>query len=219
MKQIERIIQNIKDENSGYSPYEFFSDWVKSCSIAISNACTLFPDEDWEIEYLSIIRKYNRRDQERFSEILGLLCEAYEKEIRDVLGEIFMSQELGNSRVGQFFTPFHISELTAKIALDKAGEPKKYRVIEPSSGSGGMIIAAAKILKEQGVNYQKDMIVTAQDLDWRAVYMTYVQLSLLGIDAIVVQGDSLKSSLENINLEEMDSHQILLTPRRAGTLI
>ena len=62
---------------------------------------------------------------------------------------------------------------------------------EPSTGGGGIIIAAAKVLKDRGLNYQKCLKVVAQDLDWKGVYMTYVQLSLLGIEATVIQGDSL----------------------------
>lgn len=218
MEQIKEIVNNIQNVSSGYSPYEVFSDWVKCCSIAISNAVTLFPDESREREYESTIQKYNKRDQKRFSEMMGLLCEAYETEIRDVLGEVFMSQELGNSRAGQFFTPFHISELTATIAIKNSGKLKKYSLIEPSCGSGGMIIAAAKHLKEKGINYQKDMTVIAQDIDWRSVYMTHVQLSLLGIDAIVIQGDSLKTPLDKIDLKELEKNRILFTPRKAGAL-
>ena len=56
-----------------------------------------------------------------------------------------------------------------------------------------MIIAAAKVLREKGVDYQKRLRVIAQDLDWKGVYMTYLQLSLLGIRAKVVQGDTLCS--------------------------
>ena len=54
-----------------------------------------------------------------------------------------------------------------------------------------MVIAAAKILQEEGVNYQKVMDVVAQDLDWKGVYMCYVQLSLLGYAAVVQQVDAL----------------------------
>ena len=45
----------------------------------------------------------------------------------------------------------------------------------------------AKTMKRMGLNYQSKMKVVAQDLDWLSVYMTYIQLSLLGINAIVVQ--------------------------------
>ena len=54
-----------------------------------------------------------------------------------------------------------------------------------------MIIATAKEMRDRGINPQRRMDVVAQDLDWKAVYMCYVQLSILGINAIVVQGSTL----------------------------
>lgn len=54
-----------------------------------------------------------------------------------------------------------------------------------------MILAYAKYLQENEINYQQKMIVTAQDLDWRGVYMSYVQCSILGIKAKICQGDTL----------------------------
>lgn len=63
------------------------------------------------------------------------------------------------------------------------------------SGSGAMVIALALELKEQGVNYQPQLHVTAVDVDAKCVHMTYLQLALTHIPAVVVHGNSL-------NLEE-----------------
>jgi len=98
----------------------------------------------------------------------------------------------------------------------KAGKIRKITVLEPSCGGGAMILAAAKVLWKNGINYQQAMDVVAQDLDWKGVYMCYVQLSLLGISAICVQGNTLT--------EPYDPHgtprsHILTTPRKAGMLI
>ena len=49
----------------------------------------------------------------------------------------------------------------------------------PKCGSGGMVVATAQVLQKRGINYQKTLDVVCQDLDWLAVYMCYVQLSLL----------------------------------------
>ena len=78
-----------------------------------------------------------------------------------------------------------------------------------------MIIAAAKVLKDRGINYQKCMRVVAQDLDWKAVYMCYVQLSLLGINAVVVQGNTLTDPDWMLRPPEC----IFRTPNRMGMMI
>lgn len=57
--------------------------------------------------------------------------------------------------------------------------------------------------------------VVAQDLDWLAVYMTYIQLSLYGIDAIVCQGDTLMQPYKS----GYPRRRVLRTPRNAGLLI
>ena len=210
--EAKEIIKNIQQMTSGYSPYEVFSDWIKCCSIAISQSVTLFPKSEKEKEYESTLMKYNETDRTRFPNMLALLCLAFENEMRDVLGEIFMSQELGNSRAGQFFTPFHVSQLTADMAIKQIEQDGKCLLYEPSCGSGGMIIAAAKRIKEKGYDYQRTMEVVAQDLDWRSVYMTHVQLSLLGINAVVCQGDSLSN-------KAISEENKLYTPRKAGVLV
>lgn len=79
-----------------------------------------------------------------------------------------------------------------------------------------MIIAAVRILKDRGLNPQRCMYVTAQDLDWKGVYMTFVQLSLLGIKAVVAQGDTLT---EPYNSKNYPPERVLYTPAQKGLLI
>ena len=79
-----------------------------------------------------------------------------------------------------------------------------------------MILAAAKAVHESGINYQTAMEVVAQDIDWKGVYMCYVQLSLLGISAICVQGSTLENPYDSART---DRSHILRTPRKAGLLI
>ena len=62
---------------------------------------------------------------------------------------------------------------------------------EPCSGSGGMIIAYAETMKEKGYNYQHQSYVEAVDIDDICFKIAYIQLSLLGIPAKVIRGDSL----------------------------
>ena len=128
-----------------------------------------------------------------------------------------MESGAGNASAGQFFTPFHVSEMVAKIgASEDILKEEKIHMTEPSIGSGGMVIATAKYLKEKGINYQKKLKVVGQDLDWLAVYMSYIQLSLLGIDAVIVQGDTLS---EPYIPGKTEPGRILRTPMNTGALI
>ncbi len=73
---------------------------------------------------------------------------------------------------------------------------------EPCCGSGGMVIAFAESMKEAGYNYQHQLFVEAIDIDEICFKMTYIQLSLLGIPARVIMGDSLS----------MRYYEVLYTP-------
>lgn len=193
---LERIINEINKMSGCYSGYEIFSDWVKAAAISISNSADQVRGDVWKKRkalYMEIAKRHGAEHMKIFSDMLGMLTLALEDNMEDVLGKIYMKAGFGSRQTGQFFTPFHLSYLMAQTTIpEEFGEEKPFTINEPSSGGGGAVIAAAKVLKDRGINFQKCMDVVAQDLDWKGVYMTYTQLSLLGIKAVVVQGDTLK---------------------------
>ena len=225
MGRIKEMAEIINRMSGRYSAYEIFTDWIKCLAIAISNAVTINGPqqeltEDREKEYMDTIARYNRDEAEKIATLTAYLVETLEEGPDDVLGKLYMEAEMGSKSAGQFFTPFHLSELSARIALEEQMQTykdkmTKIHVNEPSCGSGGMIIAAAKILQDSGINYQKALDVVAQDIDWKGVYMCYIQLSLLGISAICVQGDTLISPY---SLQTNPEH-IFITPKKAGALL
>lgn len=121
-----------------------------------------------------------------------------DNEPTDILGEIFMELDLGSKWKGQFFTPMTVCKAMADMTIADTKNLEKiikekghFTVLEPACGGGALIIALAVEIKKEGFNYQECMKVTAVDLDLKAVCMCYIQLSLLGIPAIVVHGNSL----------------------------
>lgn len=217
MDRKEDMIKIINSMAGKYSSYEVFSDWIRCSSLAISNSCQMIHDKVWnerEQIYLDTARKYTKEELGKFTELLGMLTETLETP-SDVLGEIYMKSGMGSKAAGQFFTPYHLSLACARLAVIEKSEDGYYWVNEPSCGGGGMIIAVAETLKERGINYQKEMRVVAQDLDWKGVYMCYLQLSLLGINAICVQGDTLSEPYT----AGYPPERTLYTPVRRGLLI
>lgn len=220
MDEKKEIIKRIESIAGKYSAYEVFSDWIRCCALAISNNTTPMQLqgkiwEDREKAYMDTISRYTTQEAGLFPEMLALLAMALEKNMEDVLGDIYMSSGMGNKAAGQFFTPYHLSELCAELTALEPDESGIYRVSEPSCGGGGMIIAMAKALKNRGVNYQRKMQVVAQDLDWKGVYMCYLQLSLLGIPAICAQGDALTEPYK----KGYPPDRVLYTPAKVGVII
>lgn len=219
MNRKKDIIKIINSISGKYSSYEVFCDWIRCCALAISNAITLNHNAVWkkrEQEYIDTMNRYDLKERNLLVEIFVLLQEMLEYEMTDVLGQIYMEAGMGSKSAGQFFTPYHLSEVCAMLALPEADERGIIRLNEPSCGGGGMIIAAASALKRQGINYQRKLEVVAQDLDWKGVYMCYLQLSLLGIRAVCVQGDTLS---EPYTGRGYPPERVLYTPGKVGLLI
>ncbi len=211
----KEILDRIEKKAGKYSAYEVFADWIRCCSLSIANAVTIVHGKVWkdrEKMYMDTISRYTKEEAEIFAEMLGLLAMALEDRMEDVLGGIYMSSGMGSKAAGQFFTPYHLSELCGKIVIPEPDKDGKYRINEPSCGGGGMIIAAAAALKDKGINYQRKMEVVAQDLDWKGVYMCYLQLSLLGIRAVCVQGNTLTEPY----ISGYPSDRVLYTPAKMG---
>lgn len=182
-----------------WNPHQVFSDFVEMACLALSNAVDHGQYEAREARYLEIVGKYPREDVERFPRMLGQLTLALEQccltgEMDDVLGKVYMQAELGNDRTGQFFTPFEISRLMAGLQVGDGAHLRErgfIDLLEPTCGAGGMVIAIAEALQHAGFNYQRAMHATCIDIDARCAHMTYLQLSLLHIPAIVQHGNSL----------------------------
>lgn len=203
MDRTKDIIKKVNSISGSKPPYNVFTDWIKLYAIAIMQRIRFKSER--EEEYLNTIQNY---DAEIIAELCFMLDETMETKMSDVLGNIFMESGWGNKNTGQFFTPHAVNEIAAKTAVENITENKKYiRLYEPTAGAGGMIIAAAKELRDKGINYQKKLKVIAQDLDINAFYMCYLQLSLYGIDAKVIQCDV----LENKRFNNFDSN-VFLTP-------
>ena len=182
-----------------YPIYQIFEDWLAMSAIAISNAVDLIQKDEREKQYLDIVKKYNSQEITKLAECLALLVKQLDSEfknggITDLLGKVFHALNLHDEYHGQFFTPFHICELMGKMTFDDSeiSEEKKYiSLSEPCVGSGGLVLGFAKAMQEEQHNPQQELCVTAVDIDIKCVYMAYLQLSLFGIPAVIVHGNSL----------------------------
>ena len=191
------IVKDIEKAAYAVDPSKFVSDLFECGAIAISNAVDLAQKDKREEKYLQIIRSYKPDQQKKIAEIFAkvyalLASVVYDNgKFNDNLGEIFMRCNLGNKNTGQFFTPYHISEFMARVIIDETLVKEKtaangiLTISDPCCGGGGMLIAALEVLKSLGVNYARNCFMEANDVDLRCVHMTYLQLALAGVPAIV----------------------------------
>jgi type I restriction-modification system DNA methylase subunit len=181
-----------------YSQHLFttFRHFVELSAIAFSNVADPINRVAREEQYLRIVKQYTPEAFQKFPDLLGMLTLCLEQERTDVLGVLYHRLELHNEQAGQFFTPYPVCQVMAKMLVHDAKrlveEQEFIRAHEPCVGSGAMVIALAQALREEGINYQQYLHVTAIDLDLLAVHMAYVHCTLLHIPALIVHGDTLR---------------------------
>lgn len=189
--------------------YEVFRDFVTMSAISLHNA--IRKSESLESEYMDIVKRYSQDEAIEISRLLGRLVLLLEVAPCDILGQLYMELDLGNTNAGQFFTPPEVSELMARISygevLKNLNKPF-VTVCEPACGAGGMVLAFVKVMLSHGLNPAKRVWVQAQDIDRTAALMCYIQLSLWNIPARIVVGNTL--SLEEREVFYTPAHYLYL---------
>ena len=195
IKEIVKIISKLGEKHSNWRVFE---DFLAMIAISISNSVDKIQWDKREKQYLDIVKPYNREELELFCEMYAILVaqlDLHADEPQDVLGPIFHELELHNKYNGQFFSPVSICDMMGKMTFsksDKNFEKKGYITLyEPCSGSGAMVLGFVKAMAQSKCNFRTQVVVTATDIDIKCVYMTYIQLSLYGIPAVVIHGNTL----------------------------
>lgn len=173
------------------NPQETFADFVMINAIALHNAVAFCKDR--EDRYFSIIEKYLDSDKQNFCKMLSYLILMLEEQPYDVLGEIYSELGLCNDKAGQFFTPFAVSAMCAKLTFDEELIERKafVTISDPASGTGGMLLAFVSELIQRGYNPAEKVFCEAVDIDEVVALCAYIQLSLWNVPSHVVIGNSL----------------------------
>lgn len=176
-----------------------WSDFMSMAAISISNTIDKVQAAEREKLYLQLAAKYNDKELEAMTRMFAEIVEGMEEDPdRDFLGELFMCLELSNAFAGQFFTPYSLCQMTARMnvgADDLMAEIERngwISVLDPACGAGALLVAFANECRNQGINPQTSVLFAAQDIDPTVACMCYVQLSLLGCPGYVVVADTLR---------------------------
>ena len=180
-----------------HSAYDIFCDFLTLSCYAFANVSHF--NQERENKYLSIIGKYKKDVQEQFPKLLALVTEGFECGFSDFLGEVYMACGFGSDSMGQFFTPYSVCQVCAEMSLpENLDKNRIYKVQEPACGGGAMVIALAEAFYKKDINFQQNMYVVMTDLSWNAVCMSMIQMSLLGIPATIIHGNSLSLEVYDV---------------------
>lgn len=176
--------------------WQIWGDFVTLAACSFSNVLDAEHREEREALYMMTVKQYERDEIDLFPQLLAVTVEALERNPdQDFLGALFQLLDLGNHWKGQFFTPFSVCRMMAKISLGDAKEQVEEKgyisVNDPACGAGALLIAAATEFKEMGVDYQQHVEFIGQDIDFTAAMMAYLQISLTGCPGYIIVGDTL----------------------------
>lgn len=201
---IQKILKLLEKGTYKVGRHQFLSDVFECGAIAISNKFDFRNYEKREERYLQVINSYDKDMRmliaQVFGEIFALLSQQINPAVgfNDYLGELYMRSETSNKHTGQFFTPYNVSKCCAQVSInssivnDAIEQDKILTLHEPTCGAGGMVLAAADVLyNEHHFNISRNLLVECGDIDARCVHMSYLQLGLAGIPAVIFHRDAL----------------------------
>lgn len=201
--------------------WRVWQDFVEMTAIAFANSAKGHYREEREEEYRSISSKYQKSEIEVMSRMICEIASAMsDNPDQDFLGELFMALNFGNEWRGQFFTPYDICRMSARLILegnikDQIEEHGWISVADPACGAGALLIAIANEARRSNISHQTQCFFVAQDIDYLAAMMCYIQLSLMGVAGYVVVGDTLSSpekSIDRRGLIPVDGPNVWYTP-------
>lgn len=142
-----------------------------------------------EQEYMKLVKELKPEAVKVAAEICGELINAFCVEYRfdNYLGRVYEALSHNDKRLGQFFTPWNVAYMMARMNLgdvkaqiEKAKQEKrKISVCDPSVGSGVMLLAAKRVVIEQagleGLDYFE---FYGNDIDHLCVKMCKIHMML-----------------------------------------
>lgn len=201
-----------------HHPSKVWGDFCYMAAAAFSTAVDKRHAEKREERYLQIINTYTPEEQQVFPELVALMVQALEKEpFQDFLGKQYMELGMGNSHAGQFFTPYNVCRAMAEMSIpgtvgDMIQSHGYITIHDCACGAGATLIAAAEVMHQRGIDYQRNALFAAQDLDYTAAMMCYIQMSLLGIAGYVRVGNTLTDPMTGSVLFGPEDEDTWYTP-------
>lgn len=219
----KNMIKLLDRLNGKYSRWEIWQDFIIMSAVSIANTLGGAQTESRERMYHERADKYSDAEKTVFAEMFSEMVLGMEQNPdQDYLGELFMALELGNEWRGQFFTPYSVCRMMAAMTIgsgfkEQVSDRGWVSVSDPACGAGALLIAFTNECMRPNidVNYQTSVLFVAQDIDFLAGLMCYIQLSLMGCPGYVVIDDTIchpSTSYDKRGLIPKDGPQVWYTP-------
>ena len=142
---VEEFIKVFHEMSARYGRSELWYDYIDMHAIALANTCDLRCRDAREEQYNAIVQKYDEKTVQQFAVLTAITMAALlENPEQDFLGTVYHNLGLSKSQAGQFFTPYNVGQMMARInmpdslVLDKS---RILRVNDPCCGAGCLLLA------------------------------------------------------------------------------
>ena len=206
-----------------YGRSELWYDYIDMHAIALANTCDLRCRDTREEQYNAIVQKYDEKTVQQFAVLTAITMTALlENPEQDFLGTVYHNLGLSKSRAGQFFTPYNVGQMMARMnmpdsfVLDKT---RIWRVNDPCCGAGCLLLAGYNAMREQlestDPDWDKYVLFVAQDIDPLVCKMCYIQMCCIGVPGVVVAGNSLFPDAEREPTDFWFTHKYFALDEKA----
>jgi len=191
----------IHDSHYGMDNYEKFRAFLTMVECELRQAVWKMNTGEFNNDFSERYkREWNRLEHpEKMIEAFCLLVQALEEKRYDFIGTTLGELGLADSKwKGQCFTPPELCTLMANMTMsDKEPDDNHTLLLDECAVGGGAILIAASdtLIKKNFWPWHYHWFAT--DVDQKCFQMAYIQCSLLGIPATIINGNSL-------TLEEFD---------------
>lgn len=209
----ERFVETFNDAAKKSSRANLFDDFLKLSAAVLRRDEKTFDEVDNKelhcelFSLLAVALEWNISEKVLRDKVLGIDLKiptdsSHKLRYRDELGEIFHALELFDQGGGQVFTPQHTADImgettfTAELIKRELQANGRVVIREDCCGSGALLFGGLNALLKLNVNPNHFALVLAGDTDVRCVLMSFIQLSLYMIPAVVACRNALTDEIQ-----------------------
>ena len=198
--QFDRTLLKIAEITRGrISRPQTLSDFLAYCALLLSIRTDPVHTEQRSKSLERLKANYKKDEWEAFYQGLVDLCRTFVRNIQvgryeDLFAGPFTQVRATSRALKQDFTPVDVGKLIGAISVSSnlsLPEEGFFSLSDHACGSGTLLLAGAQRIADTGYNPAEQLVIQAADLDARCVHMTYLHLSLYGIPAVIVQGNTI----------------------------
>lgn len=203
MKYIEdlkkRLIQTAEITRGRINPRQVYRSFISYCALRLSLCSDPVHYQERSEQLTALLKDYRENEQAAFEQAFQELANMVVRNTKagvykDILGDVLLELGAANRVMKQDFTPEGAAKLLARLTFHSSTDiPERgyFTLADHACGSGILPLAAAERLLQLGLNPTEELVIQAVDLDSACAQMTFIQLSLYGIPAVVIRGDTM----------------------------